>query len=89
MPDFPVLDASRLIETNEFGRTIFGTFPSIEPYVGEIDSWVSMPLRLAHSQGSGWHIEVGPYDLGRADIDRLRDAIAAYDAAVGTQGTGQ
>jgi hypothetical protein len=42
-----------------------------------------MPLRLVHDQANGWDLEVGPYTLGRNDIQKLREAIAAYDAAAG------
>lgn len=40
-----------------------------------------MPLRLVHDQAAGWHLEVGPYSLDQADIEKLRAAIAGYDAA--------
>ncbi|MGA5466578.1 hypothetical protein [Mycobacterium sp. NPDC050041] len=42
-----------------------------------------MPVRLIHSKTSGMGIEVGPYTLADADIDRLRKAIASYDEATG------
>jgi hypothetical protein len=82
-PDFPVLDAQRHTETNEFGRVIVDTFGFVEPYIRGVDSWVSIPLRLAHDQAADWHLELGPYDLDRADIECLRAAIAAYDQATG------
>jgi hypothetical protein len=82
MTDFPVLDAPRLYANNSLGRVVGGDFGVIEPYLDETDSWVAMPLRLVHDQGAGWHLEVGPYSLNAADIERLREAIAAYDQAV-------
>lgn len=82
-PDFPVLDAPRHLDADEFGRAIADRFGFIEPYIGEIDSWVSMPLRLVHDQAAGWHLELGPYDLDAGDIQSLRQAIAAYDRARG------
>jgi hypothetical protein len=85
MSDFPVLDAPRLHANNQLGRCIFDTFGDVEPYIEETDSWISMPLRLVHDQASGWHLEVGPYTLGADDIDRLRSAIAGYDAAAGAR----
>lgn len=82
-PAFPVMDAPRHAEKNELGRAIMDTFGFVEPYIGETDSWVSMPLRLVHDQAADWHIELGPYDLDAADIAALRQAIAAYDQAIG------
>lgn len=81
-PDFPLLDADRSTDATAVGRHICDVFPSIEPRIPETDYWVTMPLRLAYSQGAGWYLEMGPYDLNTADIGRLREAIAAYDAAV-------
>jgi hypothetical protein len=77
--DFPVLDAPRLYANNMLSRCVIDTLGDIEPYIGETDSWVSMPLRLVYDQAAGWHLECGPYDLDRADIERLRAAIARYD----------
>ena len=83
--EFPILDADRSTDTAGFGRHVCDVFPPIEPRIPETDEWVAMPLRLAYSQAAGWYLEVGPYDFSRADIDRLRNAIAAYDAAVGNR----
>lgn len=82
-PGFPLMDATRNTANAEFGRVIFNLFGHVEPYIEEADGWVSMPLRLVHDQAAGWHLECGPYDFDRADIERLRQAIAAYDRAVG------
>lgn len=80
-PNFDVLDADRTHAHDECGRGIFDSFGYVEPYVAEIDSWLSMPVRLAHSALAGWHIEIGPYDLDAADIGVLQRAIAAYHEA--------
>ncbi len=48
-----------------------------------------MPVRLVHDQGAGWHLELGPYSLDRDDIERLREAIASYDAATRPQHKGR
>jgi len=77
--DFPVLDAPR---GDDLGRMIFDVFGEIEPYIEETDSWIAMPVRLVYDQGAGRHIEVGPYSLDRNDIQRLREAIAAFDQEV-------
>lgn len=82
MTDFPVLDAPRAPHSG-FGRAIIDVFGDLEPYIGETDSWVAMPLRLVHDQAAGFHLELGPYDLDAADINRLRKVIAAYDQATG------
>lgn len=79
MTDFPILDAPRDHELT--GRAIQDCFGDLEPYVEEMDTWIVMPVRLAHSSLAGWHLEIGPYDLDRRDINRLREAIAAYDLA--------
>ncbi|MCV7381653.1 hypothetical protein BST11_22795 [Mycobacterium alsense] len=80
-PDFPVLDAPRHEEKNALGRAIVDCFGFVEAYVGELDSWVSMPVRLVYDQAAGWHLECGPYDFDRCDIECLRAAIASYDNA--------
>lgn len=82
-PRFPSLDASRATATAEYNRAIIAFLGRIGPYLGEVDYWCSMPLRLTHNQAAGFILEVGPYDLDRADIDALRAAIVAYDAATG------
>lgn len=82
-PAFPPMDSTRQAGNAESGRTIFDSFGYCEPYLPEVDGWASMPLRLVHDQAAGWHLELGPYDLDRSDIELLRRAIAAYDRAVG------
>lgn len=82
-PLFPVLDAPRTRATAEVGRVVVDHLGYVEPRIDETDDWCSMPLRLAHSQAAGWYLELGPYELDIADILRLREAIAAYDSAVG------
>lgn len=78
--EFPILDATRPSH-EEFGRAILDVFDPVEAYITEADSWVAMPLRLVHNQAAGFHLECGPYEFDRADIEVLRRAIAAYDAA--------
>jgi hypothetical protein len=80
-PGFPILDADRQGDNTMCVRTIFDVHGYVEPYIPEMDSWVSMPLRLAHSQSAGFYLELGPYDLDAADIRRLREALDAYDRA--------
>lgn len=82
MTDFPVLDGRRPFANSELGRVIFDSFGVVEPYIEETDSWVAMPVRLVH-QATSWRIEIGPYTLNEADINRLCSAIAAYDQATG------
>ncbi|OBJ43110.1 hypothetical protein A5621_00860 [Mycobacterium colombiense] len=83
MSDFPVLDAPRLYADNMLDRRIAGDFGCVEPYMAELDTWIAMPLRLVHDGGAGWNLELGPYSLNAADMHKLREAIAAYDQAVG------
>lgn len=83
--DFPVLDADRAADGYVCHRAILDVFPAVEARVPDLDNWVSMPVRLAHSQAAGMYLEVGPYDLDRTAIDALRRAVAAYDAAVRPQ----
>ena len=82
-PGFPILDADRQGDNTICVRTIFDVFGHVEPRIPETDDWCSMPVRLAHSQLAGYYLEVGPYDFDAADINRLREAITAYDAATG------
>lgn len=83
MSDFPVLDAPRPIANAEHARVILDAFGDAEPFIEEIDGWLSMPLRLVHDQANGFHIELGIYSLDASDIWALRRAIEAYDKAVG------
>lgn len=80
-PAFEIVDSQRTCANEELGRIVADWFGHLEPHVPDTDDWRSMPLRLAHDQAAGWHIELGPYDLDRADIELLRRAIAAYDHA--------
>jgi hypothetical protein len=84
MTDFPILDSPRTGDPFTYpGRAILDYHGHIEPYVDEMDYWVAMPVRLVHTEGGGFGIEVGPYTLNRPDIERLRAAIASYDLATG------
>lgn len=82
-PAFMTMDSTRQAGNAEYGRVVFDHFGYVEPHLDEVDGWCSMPLRLVHDQAAGWHLELGPYDLDRSDIELLRRAIAAYDRAVG------
>lgn len=88
-PGFPVLDADRQGDTTDCNRVVLDHLGYVEPRIPETDYWVSMPLRLAHSQACGYYLEVGPYDLDAAGIGVLRRAIAAYDAATRPAEAGQ
>ena len=79
-PSFPVLDTERH-EGIEPGRVVLDEPCVLEPYVPEIDSWCTLPLRIVHTQGGGLTVELGPYTLTECDVDRLRDAIRSYDIA--------
>lgn len=83
MNDFAILDAPRAGANRELGRAIIDYLGCIEPAIDEIDAFCSMPIRLVHNDAMGFGLEVGPYDLGGSDIERLRAAINAYDQAVG------
>lgn len=76
-PDFPVLDSAR----TEPGRVVVKDLDSITPRIDETDWWCRMPVRLVINQGAGWCLEIGPYEVDEHDIETLRAAIAAYDAA--------
>lgn len=81
-PAFDILDTTR---TDQCNRAVLDHLGYVEPHIEETDGWCSMPVRLVFDQAAGLHLEVGPYDLDAADIDVMRRAIAAYDAAVGRQ----
>ncbi|MGV0718539.1 hypothetical protein ABQE93_24345 [Mycolicibacterium sp. XJ662] len=81
MTDFPILDAARDYANREFGRFVLEGFGYLDAYIDEIDNYCSMGLRLVHDQAAGIHLELGPYDLDRNDVERLRAAIRAYDLA--------
>jgi hypothetical protein len=80
--DFPVLDAPRTAANAELFRSVFEELGIIEPFIDETDSPVTMPMRIAHNAAAGIVLEIGPYDLDHNDVDRLRDAIRAYDTTV-------
>ena len=81
--EFPTLDADRTAATAEYGRVVVDVLAPVEAHIPERDDWITLPVRLAHSQANGLYVELGPYDLNTADIHALRQAIAAYDAARG------
>jgi hypothetical protein len=76
---FPVLDAPRADANAELFRTVIKELGAVEPFIDETDSCITMPLRLSHNAAAGIVLEIGPYDLDHNDVDRLRDAIRAYD----------
>lgn len=75
---YPVLD----FERNEPQRALLDNLCVLEPFIPEMDGWVSLPVRLVHTQGAGLALELGPYEVSGADIGRLRAALAAFDKAV-------
>lgn len=79
--DFPILDGFRPPREDGTHRVIIDVLGMAEPYLDEADGWVALPVRLVHSPLGGFGIELGPYTLDPADIDVLRRAVAAYDAA--------
>lgn len=81
MTTFPILDSPYTTATAELGRTILDTFGYLEPHIDETDTRCALPIRLVHNQATGLTIELGPYELEPTDINRLRQAIHAYDAA--------
>lgn len=83
MTNFPVLDASYAEANTELFRTVLENLGVIEPRIDETDSWCAVPLRIVHDAASGVHLELGPYALDPADIERLRAAIERYDAVTG------
>jgi hypothetical protein len=79
---FPILDSPRIYANESLNRFIMNSFGYAEPYLDESDSWVAMPVRLTHDAGGGWRIELGPYSFGACDILPVKEAIAAWEAAV-------
>ncbi len=78
MSDFPVLDGNRDCTED---RMVIGECGELEPYIDEIDGWVSMPLRVTTTPGVGIVLEVGPYTLNGRDVTRLRAALRSWDIA--------
>ncbi|MEZ0355502.1 hypothetical protein [Mycobacterium sp. SA01] len=75
------LDGIRTAADDELGRHVIADdLGSIEVHVDEIDHLCSMPLRIAHNDAAGFVLEVGPFDLGGREVDRLREAIRQFDA---------
>jgi hypothetical protein len=72
MSDFPVLDGNR--DMTE-GRVVISELGELEPYIDEVDGWVSMPVRVSHTAGAGVVLELGPYSLDARDVARLRAAL--------------
>jgi hypothetical protein len=77
LTDLPVLDAPRLYANNSLGRVVGEDVGVIEPYLDETDSWVAKPLRVVHDQGHRLAPGGRAVSLNAADIERLREAIAA------------
>lgn len=82
-PDFPLLDASRAEADGSYSRTIMDAFGFVDAHVPETDGYCSMPLRLVHDALGGWRVELGPYDLDAADLFALKQAITAFEQAIG------
>lgn len=75
MTNFPILDGNR--DMTE-GREVISELGELEPFIDEIDGWVSMPVRVSHTPGAGIVLEIGPYTLDARDIAGLGDAIRRY-----------
>ncbi len=82
-PGFEVIDADRDADPLGLARVVMDVFGWAEPLDCRVDTWKSLPIRLIHDSAGGWQIELGPFNLDAADILNLREAIAAYDKAVG------
>ncbi|WP_286211753.1 hypothetical protein [Mycolicibacterium mageritense] len=82
-PRFEVVDSARTYATEELDRSVMDAFGHMEPLDYRDGLWKSFPLRLTHDSGGGWQIECGPFNFDSADVERIRQAIAAYDDAVG------
>lgn len=78
MTDFPILDGNR--ESTE-DRMVISECGELEPYIDEVDGWVSMPVRVSHTAGAGVVLELGPYSLDARGVARLRDALRSWDCA--------
>jgi hypothetical protein len=78
--DFPLLDGPR-DEADAHGRVVVTECRFIEPFIHESDGWCTLPIRVTHAPDSGLVLELGPYELGRRDVAKLRDALRAYDFA--------
>lgn len=81
MADFPLLDADYTAATTDLNRTVLNTLDPIEPAIDETDTYCTIPIRLVHDTAAGLHLELGPYTIDHTDIERLRNAIHAYDLA--------
>ncbi len=82
-PGFEIIDANRDYDPLGLARVVMDVFGWAEPLDARVDTWKSLPIRLIHDSAGGWQIELGPYNLDAADILNLKEAIAAYDKAVG------
>jgi hypothetical protein len=76
---FPVVDADRSESDREDGRQIIEEFGEIQSYFPARDWWGRVPVRLTVNQSAGFIIEVGTMDLAKAEIDVLKQAIAAWE----------
>lgn len=81
MTDFPILDSPRTEANDNLFRTVIDELGKIEPHIDETDSWITMPIRASHNAAAGIVLELGPYDLDRTDVERLREALRRYDVA--------
>lgn len=79
MTDFPVLDSTRTDANAELSRTVIAEVGAIELHIDETDSWITMPIRISRNDAAGIVFELGPYDLDRRDVVRLREALRRYD----------
>lgn len=83
---YPILDGPRANADAELSRFVIDDeLQPVTPWIDETDSYVELPLRVVYHQGSGVHVELGPYSMDESDIERLRAAITAYDTARGAE----
>jgi hypothetical protein len=75
----PIVDDPRVESNTSMGREVIEEFPAIWPHRDVTDDSVRLPIRLSHVAGVGFSMEIGPYDLDRADVEILKAFIASWD----------
>ena len=72
---FPLEDADRSGVDEWSMREIITDHGMAEPSKPEMDSFVRVPVRVSHNAGSGFTLEVGPYDFSGEDFALLEKAV--------------
>lgn len=72
---FPLEDADRSADDEWSMREVITDHGMAEPAKPSSDSFVRVPVRVSHNAGSGFTLEVGPYDFSDDEFLLVEKAV--------------